>query len=324
MLARCALLSVVVFGSSTAQAQLLSDRGPPPFRLVHRNTLAVRINPLGLLYDGRFVARLRLYQAKSTALRDNFVGLGLAAGASPAFVRGGAHLEVQPLTVLGLFATYEVVGYFGVINLLQSFPGARSDYSDTALRDLGTLPQGDPRRNYAAAGGMLTLGANLVVKLGPLVLRNTAKLLWPHFGLRDGDTALYDQFYDLLMPNRRFSLVNDLDLLFQSDFGLVAGGRYNASVPFYGPENFAAFGPYSGDNSSHRLGPFIAYRFSDKDGAAFNQPTVALVVNWYLKHPFRTGADVHHAIPYFGLAFNVVGDLLPLPPVPERRPDERS
>src|SRR5262245_8214504 len=87
MLARLVVLAVVVLGSSEAHAQLLANRGPPQFRLVHRNALAVRINPLGLLYDGKLMGRLRLYESQGTALRDNFVSVGASLGASPAFFR---------------------------------------------------------------------------------------------------------------------------------------------------------------------------------------------------------------------------------------------
>src|SRR5262245_44369447 len=89
-----AILSVTLAGS--AWGQMLQDMGPPQHRLVHRQLVVLRVNPLGLLYDGRFSYRFRLYQSDSTALRDNFVGIGLAPGASPAFARIGAYAEVQP------------------------------------------------------------------------------------------------------------------------------------------------------------------------------------------------------------------------------------
>ena len=49
-----------MLSSSVASAQMLSDQGPPLHRVVHRNTFALRYNPLGLLYDGRFMYRLRV------------------------------------------------------------------------------------------------------------------------------------------------------------------------------------------------------------------------------------------------------------------------
>lgn len=302
-------LTLVLLCSTPSLAQMLSDRAPPLHRLVHRQTLAIRVNPLGLIYDGRFAYRQRLYFSESTALRDNFVGLGLAPGASPAFGRIGALLEVQPATFLGFWAVYEVMQYFGTFNLLASYPSASANFSDTAIRNRIPSP-------YVTGGTILTLGANLNLKVGPIVLRSQARLIAPDFKLRPGDTAFYDQVYDVLLPNGRFTFINDLDLLFQTKFGLVAGVRYNASVPFYGVEH----SPLE-DNAMHRLGPFLAYKFWDQDGRKLNQPTLALIVNWYVKHRWRTGADSATAIPYVALAINVVGDLIPLADAPEKSPE---
>jgi len=295
-----AALCLVLFWSAPATAQLLSDRGPPEHRFVHRQTLAIRVNPLGLIYEGRFAYRQRLYVSESAALRDNFFGIGLAPGASPAFGRLGVLVEVQPATILGFWAVYEYMQYFGTFNLLAEYPTAGADFSDTAIRNRTPPPN-------TTGGTMLTVGANLNLKFGPIVLRSQARLFAADFKLRPKDTVLYDQFSDLLLPNGRFTLTNDLDLMFQTKFGLLAGLRYNLGIPFYGAENAA-----TEDNSTHRLGPFLAYRFFDRDGAKLNQPTLALVVNWYLKHRWRTGADTSQALPYFALAFNMVGDLVPL------------
>jgi hypothetical protein len=285
---------------------MLSDRGPPKHRVVHRQTLAIRVNPLGLIYEGRFLYRQRLYVSESTALRDNFLGIGLAPGASPAFGRVGVMVELQPATILGFWAIYEYVQYFGTFNLLAEYPSASANFSDTAIRNRTPPP-------VTTGGTMLTVGANLNLKVGPIVLRSQARLFAPDFKLRPGDTVFYDQLNDLLLANGRFTLVNDLDLLFQTSFGLVAGVRYNLGIPFYGEENTP-----TEDNSTHRLGPFLAYRFFDRDGARLNQPTIAVVINWYLKHRWRTGADSPTALPYMALAFNVVGDLLPLQPAPPK------
>ena len=291
---------IAALWSFPALAQMLSDGPPPRHRFVHRQTLAARFNPLGLIYDGRFAYRQRLYFSEAAALRDNFIAVGIAPGASPVFARAGVLVEVQPATVFGLWAVYEAVQYFGTVNLLASYPTAAANFSDTAIRNRIPPP--------AAAGGMmLTLGANLNLKFGPIVLRSQARLVAPDLKLRPGDTVLYDQVYDLLLPNGGFTFINDLDLMVQTKFGLLAGVRYNAGVPLYGPEHGA-----TEDNSSHRLGPFLAYRFFDHDGRKLNQPTLALIINWYAKHRYRTGADTSAALPYVTLAFNVVGDLIPL------------
>ena len=311
---RLGLAILITLAASTARAQMLSDRGPPQHRVTHSHRLSGRLNPLGLLYEGRFSYRYRLYASDSVALRDNFVSIGLIPAVSPIFARVGVVAEVQPLTVFGVWASYEFMPYFGSMNLFQSFPGATSNFSDSAIKDLGRLPAGDPQRAYPTLGAMLTLAANLNLKFGPVVVRDQFRAYRPDFQMRGGDTTFYDQTTDLLMPNARFTLTNDLDVLVQTSFGLMVGARYSLGVPLYGPENGAA------DNSTHRLGPVVAYRFFDRDGAAFNQPTVALLVNWWLKHPYRTGVDVAQGIPYVALAFNFVGDLVPLPeaaPKPE-------
>ncbi|MBS1152520.1 MAG: hypothetical protein H6Q89_4218 [Myxococcaceae bacterium] len=293
---------LVLLSSASALAQLLSDRGPPLHRFVHRNTFAARLNPLGLIYDGRFMYRQRLFDSPKVALRDNFLGLGLAPGASPVFGRIGVVVELQPLTILGFWAMYDYTQYFGTLNLLAEYPSASANFSDSAIRSRIPPP-------HITGGTMLTFGANLNLKFGPIVVRSQARLFAPDFKLRPGDTVFYDQISDLLLANGRFAFTNDLDLLFQTRFGLLAGLRYNVGVPFYGPENAPTV-----DNSTHRLGPFLAFRFFDRDGAGLNQPTLALVINWHLKHRWRTGADSPTALPYLALAFNMVGDLMPLDP----------
>ncbi len=306
------LLILAMLAAAPASAQMLSDMGPPQHRIVHRNTFALRVNPLGLLYDGRFAYRLRLFESKSVALRDNFVAIGVAAGASPAFVRAGPYIEIQPLTVFSVWATYDVQKYFGTFNLLQSFPSQNSEFSDQTIRD-----RGEAGSNFPGFGTNLTIGANLQLQVGPMVLRSGARMIQPKFALRDGDTVIYDQFYDLLLPNGRFTFTNDLDLLYRTNWGLAAGLRYTVGVPMYGPENQVA-GVAPKDNSTHRMGPFITYRLWDEDGRVFNQPTIALAINWWMKHRYRTGAEQSLALPYLALAFNVVGDLMPIKkPAPE-------
>ncbi|MFN7131894.1 MAG: hypothetical protein ACK4N5_07420, partial [Myxococcales bacterium] len=75
------MLVTAVFAAPAA-AQTLNDGPPPAHRVVHRNTFALRYNPLGLLYEGRFMYRLRVYESDSLALRDNYFGIGLAPALS--------------------------------------------------------------------------------------------------------------------------------------------------------------------------------------------------------------------------------------------------
>lgn len=62
----------------------------------------------------------------------------------------------------------------------------------------------------------------------------------------------------------------------------------------------------------HRVGPFLGYTFFREDGRAFNNPTVFILVQWWLKHRFRTGVDTSQALPVLGAGFQITGDFLPV------------
>lgn len=302
--------AVLLLWASGASAQMLSDRAPPEGRFVHRNLIAARVNPLGLGWEGRFAYRQRLYASNAIALRDNFVSVGLAPALTPTYGRLGPVVEVQPATFLGLWVGLDWMQYFGILSHLQSFPRASSDFSEGRIRALVALPETDRLHPYAAGGTMFTFGANVNLRFGRVVVRDAFKAFMPDFRLRPGDSVMYEQLSDLLLGNRSFTLTNDLDLLLELPRGVYAGLRYSAGVPLYGR------GQGGADNDTHRLGPFLVWRVFDRDGAAFNQPTFALVVNWYAKHRYKTGAETPAALPYLAIAFQTNGDLVPLPPAP--------
>ena len=308
-----AVFVAVVVVAPVASAQMLADQGPPQHRIIHRNTFAFRVNPLGLLYDARFAYRFRLYQSDSTALRDNFVGLGVAPVASPVFVRVGPYVEFSPLTVLGFWAALQYVQYFGTFNLFQSFPSARSDFSDPEISARGALPAGDPQRQYVTNGWELTAGASLQLKVSSFIVRSQARLVRPDMKVRDGDRVFYDQYYDIAAPNRGWYATNDLDVLWQGlSNKLLAGGRYSLTVPLYDPARHLAAGEAMPDNSMHRAGPFIAYTFKSVDGARFNTPTVFFLAQWWFKHRWRSGAVSSQALPLIGFGFQMTGDFPPV------------
>jgi len=299
-------LSAVLVASS-APAQMLNDQGPPQHRIVHKNTFALRYNPLGLLYDGRFSYRFRLYQSESKALRDNFLGIGLAPTASPAFLRVGPYVEFNPLSVLGFWAAFQYVQYFGTFDLAQGFPGAQSNFSDSALK-------ANTANRLPTNGWELTLGATFQVKVAFMVIKSAARLVNGNLKLRDGDRVYYDQFYDVAAPNNGWYLTNDLDVLYQGlENKLVAGARYTFTAPFYDPtRHYDPNVSETFDNSMHRVGPFVGYTFKFEDGAKFNTPTVFLLMQWWVKHRFRTGVDTSAALPLIGLGFQMTGDFLPI------------
>lgn len=308
MSSRIALLAAALV-SSIASAQMLADQGPPQHRIVHRNTFALRYNPLGLLYDGRFSYRFRLYESESKVTRDNFIGVGVAPTMSPAFLRIGPYVEFNPLTMLGFWGMVQFVQYFGTFDLAQGFPGAQSNFSDSAIK-------ANTANRVPTNGLEVTIGANFQAKVGPMVIRSQARLVYGSLALKPGERIYYDQFYDVGSPNQGFTFVNDLDVLYQAlENKLVAGARYTFTGPIYDPaRHLDPNDPVqTADNSMHRVGPFAGYTFKIEDGAKFNNPTVFILIQWWLKHRFRTGGDpsyVSQAIPLMGVGFQMTGDFL--------------
>jgi hypothetical protein len=310
LVAALGALSCFVCSPSTARAQAYRDGPPPELRLVYRDLNVVRLNPLGLISDGRLTLRKRLYESESLALRDNFVSVGVAPVLSGAFVRMGALVEVQPLSILQLWALYEWVGYFGMFNFLQSFSDATAPYSDTVLRERAARPENDPLRNYATTGTQLVLGATLQIKVKDVVVRTQAKVQRPDFDLRAGDRVFYDIFNDLLVGNRAWHAVNDFDVLYQHPSGLTAGLRWAYAQGFYGEEHFAEDADRTkAPGALHRVGPLVAYTWKKPDGSGF-EDTLLAVVNWWVSSPNRAGQDVSQAMPYLLVGYAMNGDLL--------------
>jgi hypothetical protein len=292
----------------------------PAHSVFLRNTAVGRVNPVGLIDFAQISYRRRLYVEEEAALVDNFVGIGLAPMLSPAFARIGPIVEFQPATVLSLWASYEVIRYFGTFNFVQSFPSVNSDFSDTELDRRGELPKGDPLRHYAATGTQLNLGANAQVKVGPVAVRNLFRLFRPDYDARNGDRVVYDIVFDVLAPNGGWVVNNDLDVLYVTKGGLSAGVRWTSNFAYYQAKHFLPGEDTGRDPNTpmHRLGPLLAYSFWKDRGGAFDNPTILFIANWWLEHRYRTGADVSRALPYVVLGFQFTGDLLPHPPAPER------
>ncbi len=309
---RKTLVLLGLAASLTARGQSLTTRSPPQHRVVYRNLTVLRLNPLGLINETRAAYRFRLFQSEKEAFRDNFAAVGIIPALSPAYARLGALVEVQPLSVLQLWASYEVVRYFGTFSQLQSFATPGAGFSDTDLKNLAALPAGDPGRSYGVTGTQLTLGANIQAKVGPVVVRTQLRMVRPDYPLRAGDALFYDILYDVLAENRGWFLTNDADLLFQTAFGLTVGARWTATAPRYSAH--VLNGEPNLNGPTHRIGPLAAYTFFQDDGARFNAPTILMAVNWWVTHRYRTGADVSMAVPYFVLGFAFTGDLIPLAP----------
>jgi hypothetical protein len=278
----------------------------PRHRVVYENLTGVRLNPLGL--ENRFLvsARARLYRHDSPVLRENHLAVGVSNIQSPAFYRHGVVVEARPLTLLTLSAGVHQIGYYGTFQFLQGYPDAQVNFSDAAMRR-----GADEGRNHPARGIEVELRGQLLGKVGPMVIRSDTSVYYTDVELGPGERTYYTPRYDLLMPNRGFALTSDNDVVYFSDFGLVAGLRASVAHAFYDTETLAGGEDLNGPTV--RLGPLVAYTFFDKPGAVYNKPTVFLNAGFWLKHRWRTGGDdpdaVTQAMPMIAAGFRFEGDL---------------
>lgn len=270
---------------------------PPVLRVFYRDVLAVRVNPLGLINDVRLSVRRRLLEPRSAITNETFVGVGTSLVISPTFVRYGPFVEVQPLSVLTLAAGVEAQGYFRTFDQIQTFPTAQVAYDDDTL-----AANGDEDRHYATTSRVAFLEARLQAKVGPVVGRSAMRAQHTLVTARPGDVAYYDQILDILIPTDGWLVTNDADVLLLAGDHWIFGARHTFSHSFL-PEPATA-------TETHRLGPLVAYRFIDTPYSMFNQPTVNLLAQWWLVHPYRTGARQPIALPLIALAFSFNGDFL--------------
>ncbi len=299
-------------------------------QLRYSSVSVIRVNPLGLISDNLIGGRFRLYESDNALLKDNYIGLALAPTLSGGFIRGGFLAELQPVSVMRLWARFDLLNYYGIFSVFQSFDDPSSDFSDSRISELGGLEAGDPKRNYSTWGTQVTLGLDLKIKVGPVAARSLSRLVRSDFRMRTGDRVFYDQVYDTLAPNQGLLFTNDTDLLGYFDLSflnllqgmrVVAGFRNTVTAPLYSDIHFAPNNPDRGsedllrrtfgDNGPiWRAGPLVSFTFFDDPGALFNKPTVFMAAQWHILHRWRTGADVSQLIPYTFLGFAVSGDFL--------------
>ena len=275
-------------------------------RLVYTNILAARYNPLGL--ENRFwIGWQRRLSDKTDPLwnQANF-GIFLNPMVSPALARVGPMIQIQPLTILRFRATYGWFPWFGNFQYMQSYDSPHDEHAPSDL-DRGR----DNDENYATHGHQVELDLLFQIKFGKIALKNDAQAFWSKMKLRGNDDVFYDIRIDAMVANGGWSLVNDTDLVYVGDKGLRAGVRGTVVKAFF-PDDVYEEGDVRDDPNGpmFRVGPLLAYQFFDRPGAKFNKPTVFLIPQWNVVHRYRTGRDVHQAIPQLILGFGFGGDLM--------------
>jgi hypothetical protein len=316
------------------------DDPQPPLRLFYRNLFAARYNPLGLINDFRLSGRAQLYEPDNPITAENFVGLGTSFSVTPAWVRAGPFVEIQPLSILTFAAGVEATGYYGSFNQVQGFADANSPYDDASLKANASPADGSRGSHYPTYGRVGWLEGRFQFKLFNLALRNAARAQYTDLVLRDGQTVFYDQIVDALAQNGGWTVTNDFDGLWFFDDNWILGFRWSLTHSFLAdPAGGRDAPPQPGDEpfarklEMNRIGPVLAYRFWDRPWSNFNQPTINLLAQWWVDHPYRTGDGAcgestacsekigkfldasrsSQGVPVIALAFSFNGDLLGKP-----------
>lgn len=301
-----------MIGAMVAALALAQDRGDdaavepvdaayvpaPRDRLFYSNATFVRVNPLGLIDTARVGWQRRLSTRDSVLLRDTYTFVGPSVMLTPAYARVGGYAEAQLLAVLRVFGSAEGIAYFGTFDQVLSFPDpGAARYDDRTLAALGEQGLQAPR-----TGWVTTLGATLRAAVGPVAVRTTPQITRFDLGLPDGDVAFYDQFWDRLAPDGGWMVLDDTDLLVLAGKARI-GARHTFSDHLDGTAGDAGV-------AHHRVGPLFAWQFAEKPaGARFNHPTLFVLAQWWLQHPYRAGQVQPAGLPLVAAGFAFDGDL---------------
>lgn len=299
---KAAAVLVLLLGSRAAVANVAIDERPPPaLRLAIDNVLVGRVNPLALADLVRIGLAAPLYRRAEPVLRDNFLFFGASPRFTASSLRVGPELDVQPLSILSLRLSAELVHFWGIFDSIQSFATPTADWSDSAISR-----GGDAGLNYPTDGVHVVFEPTLQLRWRMLALRDHAAVEYWNLRLRRGDGYFYEAGADTLVPNGGMVVSNDLDVAWVTRWHFAIAARYTIVVPLYTSQP-------SGLNRQQRLGPAIAYTFLDRRFTRFHSVTLFGVAAWYLEHRFRTGADVSVAVPYLLGGVSFTSDIILAP-----------
>lgn len=267
----------------------------PRDRLWYSNSTFARVNPLGLVNTTRVGWQRRLSTSDHVLRRDTYTFVGPSLTVTPAWGRAGLYAESQLLAVLRVFGEVNAVGYFGTFDQVLTFP-ADGRYSDQSIEARGV--EAEPR-----AGWIVNVGGTARAAVGPFALRSTLQLTRIDLAGGSDGAYFYEQLTDRLAPDGGWLLLDDTDVLYVGE-ALRLGARYTVSETLDGSVGTDAA------LAHHRLGPLFAWQFSDDPpGDRFNQPTLFVLAQWWLQHPYRSGDEQPAGLPLIAVGFAFNGDL---------------
>jgi len=259
---------------------------------------AASYNPLGFIEILTARARTPLYKSENPVLSTNFVDATAILASTPAYGLVGAQLQLQPLSVLRLRARYEGIFYFGNFGILQSFDSPNVDFSDSQLSK-----NQEAGLNRSTTGTRLTLTALFQGKIGPIAIRDHIQIARMDVDIPPETPIFYSPYYDHLLEDEAWVFQNDVDVLWVDD-GLVLGVRYTTL--------FSQFSDRFVDDPNgpvHRIGPLAVLPLHRSTGT-LDEINLIFLVNWYIQHRHRAGADSSQLVPYAAIAISFEGSLL--------------
>lgn len=302
-----ALSGVLGFGIPSAKGASSAEQPYVHHGFAYRSTTAARYNPLGLSTFFRFgYQRPLLGPQENILLQRTYVGVYGVTTLTPAFIRGGLRLDVQPLAFLQILVAYEGMGLFGTFDTLQSFGRVSEDFSDARQSERSSVGLA-----YSTTGALFTFEPIFQAKLGPITLVSDTSFIHSDMSVTPGDRFYYDLPLGLLALEEGWMVSNETDLAYNTSFGLSVGVRHGVYHAFYRGAAIA------GEEARAReitpiefAGPLFGYTFFDENRALrFNAPSVFLNVSFWIRNPYRTGEEISRAVPYIVTGFTFRGDL---------------
>jgi len=251
--------------------------------------------------------RRRLYARTGKLWDDTYFGIGITPSVAPSISRIGPTIQLVPLAILSLRASYYFVGYYGSQSFKpHPFDSPADEYGPDTIK-----ARKEAKGGINTFGGQAELSALFQVKFGPIALRNEVIFFHNNIKLPGTNDVYYDIRHDIMAPGKGWFLSNDTDLLYtNAKIRLNAGVRATYYHIFY-PDALYAPGDITGTNQNDgaRIGPLISYAFKDRPEKRFTKPTLFFAAQWWVKHRYRTGQEVSQGIPLLLLGFSFTGEL---------------
>jgi hypothetical protein len=273
---------------------------------VYRSITMAKYNPLGLSTWERIGYTKPLYAGtQNILLQGSYVGAHVVGTGTPAYGRIGGRVDVQPLSILQLFAACEFVGFFGTFDSIASFPNVAGDFSNKHQSALGTAGL-----TYPTTEMVVTLEPVLQARVGPIIFYSDTNFIYLDIALRPGDQTYYDLTLSVLAPRRGWVVTNDTNLNWATKFGMQIGVRGSVVYSAFTSDQI---GPGNNERAGEvtpvfSLGPTLTYVFSSHN-THFIEPTVFMVAQWWLRDPYRSGQETSEGLPYLDAGFSFRGEL---------------